>query len=210
MHSTTRLHDGVVMIDQSVMKVSGRNLAKIASQIEDEKQMHQLEMKFNQDELIIKRYANHPIVGWAHVDDSGKVYSDMAIALERGDGAVFKKSYLLRNGLIGFFSHEGLDFGAFFDTEFAVLYSKQKLEAEFKAPHQMGMAVSNQAGFDLLYGLQHNERYVRSVWLTMPGASYEEAQGVVRKLCVYFMRALPSDMQHEMDGMLPNGWWLEN
>ncbi len=36
-------------------------------------------------------------------------------------------------------------------------------------------------------------------------SSYEAAQGVVRELCVNFMRALPKDMQAEMDGSYRTG-----
>jgi len=187
----------------------GRNLSDVLKGIRDERLKSQMNVEFNQEERIVKQYANSPIVGWAFTDESGKVYDDMQFALERGDGSIATKTYLLKEGLVGFFSHDGIDFEAFYETEFKRLQERNGVHVEIEAPHRAGLAVTNQAGFDLLYGLQHSARYVRSVWLTMGDASYEEAKGVVRELCVYFMRALPSDMQYEMDGALPNGWWLE-
>lgn len=186
-----------------------RKLAEVLKGIREQRLMSQARVEFNQEERIIKQFANSPIVGWAFTDESGKVYDDMQFAVERGDGGIATKTYLLKDGLIGFFSHCGMDFEAFYETEFKRLQERNGVDVEIETPHRAGTALTNQAGFDLLYGLQHSDRYVRSVWLTMGDANYEAAKGVVRELCVYFMRALPSDMQYEMDGALPNGWWLE-
>lgn len=202
------LTEGYVENGEFLMKVSGRRLDQILEKIREDKKMPNVVVRNNYMETIVRRYANHPIVGWAYTDEDGKVYDDMHVAMERGHGGVKATAYLLVDGLVGFFSHEGIDFNAFYETEFKRLEVKIKQDVEFAGPHNIGACITNQAGFDLLYGLQHNARFVSSVQRRMD-SSYEAAQGVVRELCVNFMRALPKDMQAEMDGMLPNGWWQD-